>query len=721
MKIRLLRYTGFDTIRSLKPDTTTERLRLKSANPPAADELVDPPVLQSSAIVTVNQVDIGVTTLNVDEYDFEATVDGVLFDPIFIFPGRWIVDLEPAATDRTVAWEATATNSAGTATTSGSVVLPASLTAPAAFGVGDWILSEFINAPDAFTINDWTLVDVPAGPVADPPDAFVIGDWTLENFVGGEQPNPGNLTAPTNVFMEKVDDRTIRFTWGPPTTGTPTAYDVSYSQDNGVSFTTVSNVTSPYLLAVPWGGFTYIGRVAARNASGAVNSTNRTATTDMRAYGTTAEWNLPIASVLSRGAHPNEAYFRDVLWEAARGRRGPGDNLFTLFDRDYTYPVYRSGQASGQTATAAVNFGNWRSGVVPWNPSWVIPAGTDNQFIILDEATGVEYNAWQVRYDSGTNRIVPSVAGSGRVSRVTANADETGGVGDYRSKTSGFRPSRGCGIQYLGMLIRPEEVAQGKIYHALSCVMGRSGYRYYANPATKGERFPGNEADQGVPQGTRWYYDVTDAEIEAHLASLPAGVPTTMRNTLRIVFRAMRDYGLIASDQGGANHIQFQHDASTDWTPFGMDEITVGGKVYPRDALDFFPTDKSKIKFVLPPDGVLHYYERGSDNPARPPVHLSGTFEGVQRTTVGVPSVVGSTTVGFPLLLQRRAQFVGQHPMTPGTPTWFAIRSGVTTQVGTGISYTVQSADRGGQVYCRDSASNANGTTFVNSNIVPIP
>jgi hypothetical protein len=101
MKIRLLRYTGFDTIRSLKPDTTTERLRLKSVNPPAADELVDPPVLQSSAIVTVNQVDIGVTTLNVDEYDFEATVDGTPFDPIFIFPGRWIVDLEPASTDRT--------------------------------------------------------------------------------------------------------------------------------------------------------------------------------------------------------------------------------------------------------------------------------------------------------------------------------------------------------------------------------------------------------------------------------------------------------------------------------------------------------------------------------------------------------------------------------------------------------------------------------------------
>jgi hypothetical protein len=661
----------------------------------------------SSAIVEGRTVSVGVTGPN--DYEFEMTVGGSPATPLFIEPSRWVIEVANSATNTTVAWTATR----GSQVTGGSVIVPANTTVPQAFGPGDWALEDDTapaTVPEAFGSTDWNLIE--ATTAATVPDAFVVGDWELEADTNTPPPEggDGSLTAPQSVAAATQSDRVIRFTWTAPATGTPTSYELDYST-NTATWTTVTNVTSPYDLTVPIGGQLYYGRIRARNATTSATSGNVTATTHVRAYGTTAEWNIPISTAVTRGLHPNESYFRDVLWEAPRGRRGPGDNLFTLFDRDYTYPVYKSSDASGQTATAAVNFGNWRTGVVPWNPSWTIPAGTDNQFIILDETTGVEYNAWQVRYDSGTNRIVPSVSGSGRVSRVTANADESGGAGDYRTKTSGFRPSRGCGIQYLAMLIRPEEIAQGKIYHALSCVMGRSGYRYYANPATKGERFPGNEADQGIPQGTRFYYDVTDGEIEAHLATLPAAVSTAQKNTLRIVFRAMREYGLIASDQGGANHIQFQHDASTDWTPYGMDEVTASnGKVYPRDALDFFPLDKNKIRFVRPPDGVLHYYEQGSDNPPRPPVALTGTFESVQRTTAGTPFIERSGTT---ITLTRRAQFVGAHPLTTNAVSWR--RNGV--QVSSGGTFYNTSGIAG--VYTAvESVTNANGTASQTSNSI---
>jgi hypothetical protein len=675
----------------------------------------EPIVIETNVNVEGRTVSVGVVSLGrplgSDEYDFIMTVGGSPATPIFVQPSRWWIEVADSATALLVEWSVEVD---AVEYSSGSVSVPANLTVPAAFTAGQWQLTDDTapaTVPDAFGSTDWNLVE--ATVAATVPAAFVAGDWVLEAATNDPPPTggDGSLTAPTSVVAAKQSDRVVRVSWAPPATGTPTSYEVDYST-NAATWTTATGQTSPADITVPFGGQLYYFRVRARNVTTSATSGNVTATTDVRAYGTAAEWNLPISQVISRGLHPNESYFRDVLWEAPRGRRGPGDNLFTLFDRDYTYPVYKSSDASGQTATAAVNFGNWRTGVVPWNPSWTIPAGTDNQFIILDETTGVEYNAWQVRYDSGTNRIVPSVSGSGRVSRVTANADETGGAGDYRTKTSGFRPSRGCGIQYLAMLIRPEEIAQGKIYHALSCVMGRSGYRYYANPATKGERFPGNEADQGIPQGTRWYYDVTDGEIEAHLATLPAAVSTAQKNTLRIVFRAMREYGLIASDQGGANHIQFQHDASTDWTPYGMDEVTASnGKVYPRDALDFFPLDKNKIKFVRPPDGVIHYYEQGSDNPPRPPVALTGTFESVQRTTAGTPFIErsGSTT----LVLTRRAQFVGAHPLTTNTPIW--LRNGV--QVGTGTFFT---GTLSGSYVCRESATNANGTTTFDSNTITI-
>jgi hypothetical protein len=676
----------------------------------------EPIVIETSVTVEDRTVSVGVVNLGrplgSDEYDFIMTVGGSPASPIFVQPSRWWIEVEDSATALLVEWSVEVDS---VEYSSGSVSVPANLTVPAAFTAGQWQLTDDTapaTVPDAFGSTDWTLVE--ATVAATVPDAFVAGDWVLEANTNNPPPSGGNgtLTAPTSVAAAKQSDRVVRVTWGPPATGTATSYEVDYST-NAATWTTATGQTSPADITVPTGGQLYYFRVRARNATTEATSGNVTATTDVRAYGTAAEWNLPISQVLSRGLHPNESYFRDILWEAPRGRRGPGDNLFTLFDRDYTYPVYKSSDASGQTATAAVNFGNWRTGVVPWNPSWTIPAGTDNQFIILDETTGVEYNAWQVRYDSGTNRIVPSVSGSGRVSRVTANADETGGAGDYRTKTSGFRPSRGCGIQYLAMLIRPEEIAQGKIYHALSCVMGRSGYRYYANPATKGERFPGNEADQGIPQGTRWYYDVTDGEIEAHLATLPAAVSTAQKNTLRIVFRAMREYGLIASDQGGANHIQFQHDASTDWTPYGMDEVTASnGKVYPRDALDFFPLDKTKIKFVRPPDGVLHYYEQGSDNPPRPPVALTGTFESVQRTTAGTPFIERSGTT---ITLTRRAQFVGAHPLTTNAVSWR--RNGVQVSSG-GTFYNTSGV--AGTYTAVESATNANGTASQTSNSITI-
>ena len=672
-------------------------------------------------------VSVGVTTSagipGSNEYDFLMTLNGSPVTPNFFQPSRYDYEVPDSASSSLVEWSIEVDS---VEVDSGSISVPANLTVPAAFTAGQWQLTDDTapaTVPDAFGSTDWTLVE--ATVAATVPAAFVAGDWVLEPAVNDPPPGggDGSLTAPTSVAAATQSDRVVRISWSPPSTGTPTSYEVDYSTD-AATWTTATAQTSPANITVPTGGQLYYFRVRARNATTSATSGNVTATTQVRPYGISAEWNLPISQLLSRGTHQNETYIRDVLW---LGNEGPGNGPQTgtgiswcnFFSRDYTYPVYRSTDNAGNFATVSAGDGNFRTGQIPWNPAWVIPAGTDGQIIVVDETTGAEWNGFQCTYNSGPNTLTAT-----RVNRVTVNADGTGGAANYRTKTSGFRQSRGCGIQYLAMLITPQEIAQGKIYHALSMVMRRSGYRYYSVPATKGERYPGNELDQGVPQGTRFYLDITDAEIDAHVASWPAGVPTSTRNTMRIVFKAMQEYGWIATDQGGDNHIQFQHSASAVWDPYGIESnfTASNGKTYPRDAIDGLITNKAKIRVVRPADGVLHYYEAGGDNPRQRPVALvggpfpfrtpTGSIEQRVITDIGRPFIERSGTT---ITLTRRAQFFGQNPVTTNAVSWR--RNGAEVSTG-GTFYNTSGV--AGTYTAVESASDANGTTSITSNSITI-
>jgi hypothetical protein len=499
--------------------------------------------------------------------------------------------------------------------------------------------------------------------------------------------------AAVNVSAATFDDRSLTITWAPPAGPTPSSYDLRWSE-NQSTWTTIVGVTSPYLLTdLPKGATRYYVQIISRLGTSSATSTSANALTHTRPYGLTAEWNLPISQLVGRGTNPYGPYFANQMYN---GWQQPG--WLNFFDRDYTYPVYRKSDAGGATATVSAGAGNWNGQQIPWKPSWTIPGGTDQQIIVLDEDNGIEWNAWQVSYSASLNRLTCS-----RCNRISAGTGTTGPVGDYRTKTNGFRESRGAGLQYLVGLITPEEIAQGKIYHALSLPLEDSGFTLYCNPATKGEEFAGNTDTNSVMQGTRFYLDVTNAEIDAHVASWPVGVPTATRNTMKIVFRAMRDYGVVCTDQSGANHIQFQHDASCDWTPYGLDPYTASnGKEYPRDAIDGLITNVSKIKVVLPPDGVLFYAE----NPRSPQV-------------LTVPVIAGSTAVGQSLNVTTAGLLIGEHPLTT-TRQWR--RNGTAISGATGTSYTIQTADRGTTLTIAYTGSNGVGSPATTvSNGIAIP
>jgi hypothetical protein len=206
--------------------------------------------------------------------------------------------------------------------------------------------------------------------------------------------------------------------------------------------------------------------------------------------------------------------------------------------------------------------------------------------IVLDPPTGREWNLWQVSFSSGivtaTNgNLVP---------------------GSYWSKTDGFAPSGGSGIQYLAMLVRPQEVASGVIRHALSMPVKGVNRTLCIPPATKTDRGRFG-IDNGVPEGMRFFLRASDSQIESWIAGLPAGLGGTTRQSTRVIARALRDYGWFITDHAGSAHLQFEDrlTAAAGWNALGLGRISAAGKEYPRDLLDGL-LQPDRIAAILPSD-----------------------------------------------------------------------------------------------------------------------
>ncbi|MFB3880740.1 MAG: hypothetical protein ACE149_05725 [Armatimonadota bacterium] len=295
-----------------------------------------------------------------------------------------------------------------------------------------------------------------------------------------------------------------------------------------------------------------------------------------RPHGPNAPWNVPVAAL---PRHAESDRYRDLLWSDAPSGH-PGN--FNLNFWAYTYPVYFVGEATAECQVQS-KWGNLDGKTIPWNPAWQPAPGTDAQVIVLDPETGREWDMWQVEYRDGS------------IHASNANLVD----GDYRTKEDGFRPARGIGVQYLAMLVRPEEVAQGAVRHALSMPIRNTDGAQFVPPATKLEH-PGRPA--GIPEGMRFALDVTDADIEVWVASLPTEVEQ-MKGYARVIARALREYGWFITDTSGGAHLQNEAwvSAGDRWSKLGLATVWVGGKEYPRDLLDGL-LQRERIYAVVPSD-----------------------------------------------------------------------------------------------------------------------
>ena len=297
-----------------------------------------------------------------------------------------------------------------------------------------------------------------------------------------------------------------------------------------------------------------------------------------RPYGDNAPWNIPVS-----GLTHNASEAAEITILIARAN---GISNWNLRQDDFTYPVYHTSDATGNYTVNAIYSESGLNGTtIPFNPAWAAAPGSDAQMIILNTSTGDEYNIWKYTGITGGDTINAS-----RINLIQGNDQGSGtGYASYFSREVGYKPSRGMGVQYLMGLVRPWEIAAGAIEHALSMPSPNIDNDIAVAPATKIE---GIQDDGPLKGGLRFSLEVTDGEIDTHLASLPGDVSATMKAGLKVIFQAMRNYGWFITDNAGAIGLQLENDQSADWSSVGMVNFTSSnGKQYPRDAMDGLITE----------------------------------------------------------------------------------------------------------------------------------
>ena len=262
-----------------------------------------------------------------------------------------------------------------------------------------------------------------------------------------------------------------------------------------------------------------------------------------RPYSDDSAWNTPIGEPTY---HPDSATF-------VRRIEAP----LTSDPTQFTYPVY---EISGATPARKVTVEGWFSNVLANGtrlenqragsvdipiPAGAEPAdGFDAQIIMVDPETGDEwgasvlsenpdgtFEAWNTyRYNTAWDALTP--------------VDDEG------------KPmwARGAGVPYLAGLVRPCEIEQGFIEHALALSYDSPRNAFVA-PATKSDG--GSESPLDLPEGARLQLnpDLTELEIRSWDCT---GACFT-------VARALQDYGMIVVDNAGRSKLYFEFEGTANW------------------------------------------------------------------------------------------------------------------------------------------------------------
>jgi hypothetical protein len=263
-------------------------------------------------------------------------------------------------------------------------------------------------------------------------------------------------------------------------------------------------------------------------------------------YSKTSIWNTPI------GPSPKyDPYSQVMISTLILSNDG---KIITAGD-SYNYPVYFVDADTPRWDVACTVYkcrvhttqGGLRTDTlenIPIPPDARPSADSDARMIIIDKDTYAEYDFW-------------------RAQRL-ATGWTAGGISAYNILWNGTPAtgiSRGAGIPSYAGLLRPWEIRQGRIEHALA--FG------YTETARKKCVFPASKTDGGsqrlfaIPEGARLQLDpsLTDADLDQ----------MGLDRTGKIIARALQEYGMILVDTSGSFKIYVEDlinnpYATDDWS-----------------------------------------------------------------------------------------------------------------------------------------------------------
>jgi hypothetical protein len=255
----------------------------------------------------------------------------------------------------------------------------------------------------------------------------------------------------------------------------------------------------------------------------------------MRPYDPSSAWNTPINSAARADAN-SDAMIATIGMSKNGGAISSDASQFS-------YPVYFADrstprwdlQCSKYDCTIVTSKDTEVTSTIKGVP---IPdnakpsTGTDGNLIVIDRVTGAEYNLWQARRTETGWKI--------------SNASVYNIFWDAMPERYG---SRGAGIPYYAGLVRPWEIAQGHIDHAIAF-----GYPF---PARGRCVFPASKTDgtsdlaDAIPEGARLQLNpqLTEADFDR----------LGLDRTGKIIARALQEYGMILVDYSGRPKIYIEN------------------------------------------------------------------------------------------------------------------------------------------------------------------
>jgi hypothetical protein len=287
------------------------------------------------------------------------------------------------------------------------------------------------------------------------------------------------------------------------------------------------------------------------------STANDAASAPWRPFNAQSPWNtpIPVDAVLD----PNSA----ALIDDFKNSSPYGVHLDVNID-GYSVPLFSAAASTpkmlvtcriGGHGFVGTNGSN-ATAMVPIPPGAAPDPQSDHHMLIVDRVANTEYGMWDVAFANGA-----WTCGLGALL-------DLGGTG-VRPLAKDSNPwweahgPRACGFGLSAGLIRPEEIAAGRIDHALVVAYPHIRAGMYVQPASTAQAANGSGAqkDRGIPCGGRIQLDPS-IDVDA-LAVSTAG---------KAIFRALQIYGAFVGDYSGALSLYGDNspDARAYWKSIGF-------------------------------------------------------------------------------------------------------------------------------------------------------